>query len=209
MAKVLTFAARKGGSGKSTIAASIAAAAAQDGEGVVLIDLDPQRSLGDWHARRETPGILYRSDDADSLGDRLARIHAHKPSTLVVIDTAGDFTPEITAALRESDLTLIPVKPSILDITAVRRTVEGLEVLERQFAFVLSQVMPTSPARAEEAAKALIDLGRLAPALIATRADYLDAMLMGQGVTEYAPSGRASAEIKELWAWIKTEIKGA
>lgn len=125
----------------------------------------------------------------------------------MVIDTAGDFTPEITAALRESDLTLIPVRPSILDVTAVRRTVEGLEILERSFAFVLSQIMPTSPARAEEAAKALFESGRLAPALIGSRADFLDAMLVGQGVTEFAPSGRAAGEIRELWAWIKSEMR--
>lgn len=207
MAKVLTLAARKGGSGKSTLAASLAVAAYQDGEGVALIDMDPQRSLAEWHGRRELPGIIYRADDEDSLPERLKRIHAHEPTTLVVIDTAGDFTPQVTAALRDADLTLVPVKPSILDVTAVERTVDALDILSRPFAFVLSQVMPSSPARAEETARVLIERGRLALPPIAMRADHLDAMMMGQGVTEYASNGRAAAEIRELWAWVKTALK--
>ena len=201
MAKVITLAARKGGSGKSTIAASLAVAAHQAGEGVVILDLDPQRSLKDWHDRRELPGIHYREDDADTLADRLARIHAHAATTLVVIDTAGDFSPAVTAALSASDLTIVPVKPSLVDITAVQRTVEGLRTLKRKHAFVVSQAMPTAPARVEEAARILVRTAPLAQAIISTRADYLDAMMMGQGVTEYAPTGRAAEEIRALWTW--------
>lgn len=207
MAKVITLAARKGGSGKSTIAASLAAAAYQDGHGVVILDLDPQQSLKDWHDRRELPGIHYRADDADTLADRLARIHAHRDTGVVIIDTAGDFTPTVTAALRESDLTLIPVKPSIVDVTAVQRTVEGLRTLGKEHAFVVSQAMPQAPARVEEAARILVRTAPLAQAIISTRADYLDAMMVGQGVTEYAPAGRAAEEIRALWTWVRDELK--
>jgi chromosome partitioning protein len=206
MAKVLTLAARKGGSGKSTIAASIAAQAAQDGLGVALIDLDPQRSLAEWHERRELPGIAYRQDDADSLAERLRRIHAHEGTHLAVIDTAGDFTPAVTEALRFSDLTLVPVKPSILDVTAIQRTVDSLEIMGRAFAFVLSQAIPASTGRAEQAAMVLMERGRLAPVPITHRVDYLDAMTVGQGVTEYAPQSRAAGEVRELWTWVRAEL---
>lgn len=208
MAKVLTLAARKGGSGKSTIAASLAAVASQEGEGVALIDLDPQRSLAEWHERRELPGIHYRQDDGATLADRLKRIHAHEPTTLAIIDTAGDFTPTVTEALRVSDLTLVPVRPSILDVTAIERTVEALALLKRPFAFVLSQAVPSSTGRAEQAAMALMERGRLAPVPVTHRVDYLDAMTVGQGVTEFAPQGRAAAEMRELWAWVKAELAG-
>lgn len=206
MAKVLTLAARKGGSGKSTIAACLAAAAAQDGLGVALIDLDPQLSLADWHERRELPGIAYRQDGADTLADRLQRIHGHEPTKLAVIDTAGDFTPAVTEALRLSDLTLVPVKPSILDVTAIQRTVDSLQMMQRAFAFVLSQAIPASTGRAEQAAMALMERGRLAPVPITHRVDYLDAMTMGQGVTEYAPQSRAAGEVRELWTWVRGEL---
>lgn len=206
MAKVIALAARKGGVGKSTIAASLAVAAHQDGQGVVILDLDPQRSLGEWHERRELPGVLYRADDADTLAERLARIHAHPATTLAIIDTAGDFTPTVTAALGAADLTIVPVKPSVVDVTAVMRTVEALRTLGRKHAFVVSQAMPQAPARVEEAARILVRTAPLAQAIISARADYLDAMAMGMGVTEYAANGRAAQEITALWSWAKDEI---
>ena len=125
----------------------------------------------------------------------------------MVIDTAGDFSPAVTAALSASDLTIVPVKPSLVDITAVQRTVEGLRTLKRKHAFVVSQAMPTAPARVEEAARILVRTAPLAQAIISTRADYLDAMMMGQGVTEYAPTGRAAEEIRALWTWAKDELE--
>lgn len=208
MAKVLTLAARKGGSGKSTIAASLAVAAAQDGEGVALVDLDPQRSLADWHNRRDPSDIARSPDDGATLSDQLARLRGRPGISLIVIDTAGDFTPAVTDALRASDLTLVPVKPSVMDVTATERTVEALAVLKRPFAFVLSQAVPSSTGRAEQAAMALMERGRLAPVPITHRVDYLDAITMGQGVTEYAPSGRAAVEVRELWTWVKAELVG-
>ncbi|WP_050736496.1 ParA family protein [Methylobacterium sp. ARG-1] len=158
--KILTIAARKGGSGKSTIAASMAAAAAQAGEGVVILDLDPQKSLAEWHERREVDGVRYQARDGASLAELMPKLKADKVNTLVLIDTQGDFNADVTAALRVSDLCLIPVRASVLDVTAVSRTVEGLRTLGRRYAFVLSQIMPSSPARAEEAAGACCKLWR-------------------------------------------------
>jgi len=31
--------------------------------------------------------------------------------------------------------------------------------------------------------------------------------MMGQGVTEYAPTGRAAEEIRALWTWAKDELE--
>jgi len=45
----------KGGSGKSTIATSIASYYATQGKKVLLVDFDPQASSLDWLAARERP----------------------------------------------------------------------------------------------------------------------------------------------------------
>jgi chromosome partitioning protein len=50
--------------------------------------------------------------------------------------------------------------------------------------------------------------GVLADPIITTRADHQDAIAAGQGVTEYAPEGKASEEIRNLWAWIARKTKG-
>lgn len=205
--RVLAVAAQKGGSGKSTIAASVAVAAAHAGERVVAVDLDPQGSLAEWGARRETEDIRVIPAAAAELGGILSRVRGG--ADLVVLDTPGTFDPTVTAALRAADFTIMPVRPSILDLSATRRTVEALGILERRFAFVLNQVMPASPARAEEAARVLVQAGPLSPAVVAHRADYLDAMITGQGVTEWAPTGKAAGEITALWAWIDSELRKA
>ena len=48
MAVVITVAQQKGGTGKTTLAANIAAAFAP-ARRVALLDIDPQKSLGRWH----------------------------------------------------------------------------------------------------------------------------------------------------------------
>jgi chromosome partitioning protein len=204
--RVLTVAAQKGGAGKTTLAASLAVAAAQDGEAVVAIDLDPQRSLTEWGERRQVGDIAFRPVDVAGLADLLERIQTHGRATLCLIDTPGAFDETVITALKHSELCLLPVRPSILDVNATRRTAEALRDLGRRFAFVLSQVQATSAARAEDAAEALVAIGPLFPGFVGLRADHLDAMLMGQGVSEWRPRGPAAAEIRDLWNWLKNKL---
>ena len=46
--RTIAFVGQKGGSGKSTIASSLAVAAQAMGEKVCLVDMDPQGSLANW-----------------------------------------------------------------------------------------------------------------------------------------------------------------
>jgi chromosome partitioning protein len=54
---VITLASRKGGAGKSTLTAQLAAQAHALGKRVLVIDADPQGSLKLWHSRRADEGI--------------------------------------------------------------------------------------------------------------------------------------------------------
>jgi CobQ/CobB/MinD/ParA nucleotide binding domain len=53
MAVVITVAQQKGGTGKTTLVANIAAALAAERR-VVVIDIDPQKSLSRWHTLRRS-----------------------------------------------------------------------------------------------------------------------------------------------------------
>ena len=57
--QVISFVTQKGGSGKSTTAASVAVAAFQEGRRVFMLELDRQGTLSDW--------IESRKSDAEGL----------------------------------------------------------------------------------------------------------------------------------------------
>ena len=204
--RVLTMAAQKGGAGKTTLATSLAVAAVRAGEIVVTIDLDPQGSLREWSERREAGDIVFQAVEAAGLVGLLKRLRDHGQTTLVVVDTAGVIGPEVTVALQNADLALLPVRPSLLDLTATRRTAERLDALKRPYAFVLNQVQAAAFARVEDAAEALVEIGPLYPGSIALRTDHLDAMTLGLGVTEWRPKGPAAEEITELWTWVRAKL---
>ena len=46
--RTVALLARKGGTGKTTLAVHLAVLAAETGRRVLLVDTDPQRSAGDW-----------------------------------------------------------------------------------------------------------------------------------------------------------------
>ncbi|TGD91909.1 ParA family protein [Methylobacterium nonmethylotrophicum] len=210
MARVLTLATQKGGSGKTTLAASLAVAAAQAGEGVVVIDLDRQGSLRAWTQRREKEPrearVIYRATDGDGLASLLEKIHAHEPTTLALIDTPGIADESARYGMAAADLTLLPVRPTVLDADAVQATARELSAALVPFAFVFSQVQANAAQRAEELAPELLLMGRLFPGWIGLRTDHQDAMLMGLGVTEYRPKGTAADEVRALWAWLNERM---
>ena len=206
---VLTMAAQKGGAGKTTLARSLAVAAVQAGEIVVAVDLDPQGSLKEWSERREAQDIVFRPVLAAGLNVLIQRLRDHGKTTLVIVDTAGVIGPDVTVALQQSDLALLPVRPSLLDVTATKRTAERLHVLGRSYAFVLNQTQAAASARVEDAAEALLEIGPLYPGTVALRTDHLDAMTMGLGVTEWRPKGQAADEINELWTWVHAKLEEA
>lgn len=204
--KVLALITSKGGSGKTTIAASVAAAAAENEQAVVTIDTDPQGSLAAWGRRREPTNIVHRSAEPGQLVELLRRLRDHGGTDLAIIDTAGVAAPGAIVAARAADLVLVPVRPTLLDLDAAKATAAALQAVKARFAFVFSQVPPNAPERAREAARAVKRLGPAAPAYTVGRVSYGDAMAEGLGVTEWDSRTRAAEEIRSLWTWLKMEI---
>lgn len=209
--KTIAFVTQKGGAGKTTLAASLAVAAEEAGEKVALLDLDPQQSLTSWVDNRhaETPaadtldaGLIKR------LPDILPKLEG-QGFTLVVLDTAGIDGAGTHLAMQTADLSLIPSRPTAMDLRATKATYEAAVRLGKRFMFVLNQcpAQNVNP-RAQEAATGLRMWGVLAEPMIVHRTAHQDAFASSMGVTEYDPSSKAADEMRQLWEWIKTDMEG-
>jgi chromosome partitioning protein len=209
----IAFLTQKGGAGKTTLAASLAVAAAAAGERVVALDFDPQASLARWGKRRESanaPHIVVveplEYDRLPRLGMMIERLRA-AGFTLLVFDTPGAHTGALGLVAECADLCLLPARPTLLDLEATAATFAAVQAAKRRAAFVLNQCPPIPrSSRASEAAKDLTQLGVLAEPMLSARIDYQDAIAAGLGVTEHAHDGRAAQEIEALWRWVLAQL---
>jgi len=202
---VVALATQKGGTGKSSLAVSLAVAALEHGAKVIVMDMDPQGTARNWYERREAPLPQVATIAPNRLPAVLATLRA-QGCELVFIDTAGVDVPAATACMQAADLCLIPARPSIADIEATKPTVRSLTKLGRAFAFVLTQCPSGRTPRASEAYDALQLDGVVAGTAIAMRVDHIDALAQGLGVTEQNPMGKAAGEIRDLLQWVLLRV---
>jgi chromosome partitioning protein len=204
--KAITFVTQKGGSGKSTLCISLAVAAQEAGQSVCILEMDRQATVSDWaeHRKANTPEVAQI--DATQLDDIMNRLR-DSDFDYVFIDTPGVDSPGSLAAIRAADLCVIPCRPTPADLRAFKPTLAAIYRLEKKFAFILNQTPPRSY-RVRDAADGLAVLGVLPDVNIVTRNDHQDALGMGQGVTEFNPTGQAATEIRRLWTWIAKRSQG-
>ncbi len=209
--RTIALVTQKGGAGKTTLAATIAVAAIETGEKVIALDLDPQGSLAAWGDDRtaDAPAVdTLPADRVAQLSQVLAALEG-QGFTLAILDCAGIASTSANLAMKAADLCIIPTRPTRLDIRATKPTIEALMGLKRPFAFVLNHCPPTPRgSRAAEAAMGLALMGALLEPKVTQRADFQDALAAGQGVTEYAPHGKAADEARQLWQNINRRTKG-
>lgn len=198
MGSVITFAQQKGGAGKTTVLAHLAAAWAEAGRSVALIDLDPQQSLTRWAGLRADDGIaLIESRDYRAGGDMKAARRTHD---LVLVDCPGAASSLLENAMRESDLVVAPCQPSVMDVWALESVIATANKLKRPARILLNRMPP----RLGSLEEVLTALGPSRALLLATqlgnRNGYSKAMLSGRTAAELAPRSTAAAETYGLRA---------
>ena len=204
--RTIAFVTQKGGSGKSTIASSLAVAAHEMNERVCVIDMDPQGSLANWAKARGAHDIEVIPTGAARLPAILASLEA-KGFTLAILDTPGAEGAASAAAMQVADLNIIPSRPSMFDLWASARTRAALKNVGGDFVFLLNQCPPAhETARVQDSVETLEEMGGLISPPILLRVDYQEAARHGWGVTELNPYGAAAEEMRGLWQSVKRRL---
>jgi chromosome partitioning protein len=202
MAFVIAIAQRKGGAGKSTVAANLATALAETGHRVGLLDIDPQRSLARWDQQRgeskKARALHFEAPTGWRLPATLERLK--REQDFLLLDTAPHDDTDARLAIRGADLVLVPLQPSAADLWSMDATLDLAKQERRPFRLLLNRVPAAGKLREEIEGQLRNRRLPVLDAVLGNRTAYAQAFMAGLGVVEAAPRGPAAVEARALAA---------
>jgi cellulose biosynthesis protein BcsQ len=206
---VITLASRKGGAGKTTLTAHLAAFAHAQGRRCLVIDADPQGSLSLWHSlRRDTALPLMTAERGIDRSLALAMVGG---ADWVFIDTAPTMWVVVQEAIRAATLVVIPARPGFLDLAAVRETVKVARERNKPYAVVLN----AAPVKREDRESPAVAQSRLWldkhgipvwAGQISQRNSFSLSLAAGASAGESDAHSLAAAEMQRLWTAVERSV---
>jgi len=211
LSKVITIAQQKGGTGKTTLAVHLALAFIKyHNLKIVIIDTDPQGSLGKWYVVRSkkklsNDNLTFKT--ASLWGAQYESKALKKDHDIVIIDTPPKIESDARPSIEAADLVLIPMTPSHVDFWATEAIVEIAKKANKK---ILIQIN-----RANERSKLVkktyeyinsINV-KSTNTLIGHRQIYASSMGEGKTAIEKQRKSNAVEEIKKLSEQILLELK--
>ncbi len=202
---VISLVNQKGGVGKTTVAINLASGLALRGFSVLLVDSDPQGSVLQWHSIHNqellhVERLTQRFDGAD-FRKRTSR------RDYVLMDAPPAISDITVNVLDVTDLVIIPVGPSALDLWSSKRVLELFEKsrkkdLRRKSKVLICRKIPgTRLGREAREAVGIYGL-EIVPVEISQRIAYVEAMTAGLSVLQYAPTSAAADEVNALCDYV-------
>ncbi len=205
---------QKGGSGKTTLAVNLAAAAHLEGHRTLVVDMDRQASAFDWSAARRDGSSLdglavVKADRALALPRFREIARGYRYVFLDGPPRLGDVTQSAAVA---ADVAVLPIQPGPFDFWAVAETLESLdqadEIREQlgrppiRRVFVLNRAS-TNTRLAREAEVELGNAGGELAGIVHQRVAFPDAASRGESVLTCREADAAANDIKRLWRALK------
>lgn len=183
----------KGGCGKTTVATNLATAFANAGLRTGLAECDRQGSSLKWLKSRPATAAPI-----ESLDWRKGRGDVPKKLARLVIDAgAGVDSERVRTLLKDADMIVMPVLPSVFDEAATKRFLKRVDELKpvqkgRKPVMVIGNRVRPNTRAARELDEFLASLGHDVVTRLTDRALYQDVARQGLGIFDLPPSRRAS-----------------
>ncbi len=203
--KTIAVLSNKGGAGKTTLAIHLAVAAEQASHCTAVLDLDPQGSATAWSEARSEQTPVVVPTHVRQLQRVLDAAEANGAKN-AIIDTAPHSEATSLAAARATDLVLVPCRPTLFDLHAIRETLD-IALLAKKPAIVILNAVPPRGSFAQQARDAIATYDiETAPYELGHRVAYMHAIVNGITAQEYQPKSKAAFEVKNLYQWIMKEV---
>jgi len=199
----------KGGTGKTTVAVSLAVLLANSGRDVLLVDADQQGSATDFAAQREitlgeSSGLTTISLVDDQVRTQIKKLEGKYDD--IVIDTGGRDTTSQRAAISVSDVFITPIAPRSFDVWSLESLNMLIETMRAVVPDLKSYVLLNKTDYNEndiaEVLSILDDLPELEAlkSRLHQRKAFSNASAEGKAVTEFKPKdAKAIAELTAFY----------
>jgi chromosome partitioning protein len=202
---------QKGGVGKTTIAINIGIGMARRNYKVGFLDTDPQGTASQWQSIEGNVAFeVRRHPSRVSTGEIMEVEQNHG---VLIIDTPPAIGEITQSVLELSDLAIIPLAPSVLDIWSSRTTIGMIEEAKKvnpklEGRLLVSRKIPrTRLGRDGREAIAALEM-QVFETEISQRIAYVESMIAGVSVFQYAPRSDASQEIENLCEEVVKAMNG-
>ncbi len=198
---IISLVNQKGGVGKSTAAINLAASLTRKNCKLVFIDTDPQGSAVRWHTIENNKAFEIKHHPRPISHQDLNELAWDCDHVLIDAPPAnGDITQSILAI---TDLAIIPLSPSPVDMWSCDKTLKMINEQEKQNTSLKSKLLVcrkipgTKLGREARETMGVFDTDIFETELC-QRVAYIEAMNAGVSVMQYAPNSKAALEIENL-----------
>lgn len=210
---IISIANPKGGVGKTTLAVNLAATLIAKFTDTRILELDLQRSSSLWAGYRAqagiTPVIPVSTVNSIKQIPPVTSSYEGNPKSFLVVDCGGIDSDYNRSAMSVSDLVVVPVRPSQVEVFALSRTSSVLKAVGKVGHVVNCGAFPASVSKVNDLMEFIrnTDGYKLLNTVVRFRADYQDAYAEGKSVIEYSKGSRAASEVLALTNEIRRLLK--